>query len=368
VIVRGIELTNFRNITRAGLSFSPAMNVFTGRNAQGKTNLLEAIHLFSLGRSFRTRSLEEAIRFGEEYFFCRLAGRSDAGVDFSLDIGLERAGRLKVSVNGTKAAGIGEIIGVIPSVIFVAEDILIATGPPVNRRSYLDYTAAQISPAFLQDIREYRRIVRQRNALLETALRAGREPDGLEAWDEALVARAAAIVRMRTEVLGDLARTAGALLNDAMGVPAGLEMTYVCSFNPGGKEPAPALREALARAREAERRRGYTMAGPHYDDVAISVEGTELRRYGSQGRKRLAALVLKLAQALTIMDRRGERPVVLLDDIFSELDRETVERVRGRLTESYQSFITSPRPDDLALEHGGAAFFRVQAGEFFVSF
>jgi DNA replication and repair protein RecF len=344
------------------------MNGIAGRNAQGKTNLLEAIHLFSLGRSFRTRSLDEAIRFGEEFLFCRLAARSDAGVDFQLEIGLERSGRLKVSANGAKASGIAEIIGVIPSVIFVAEDILIATGPPANRRTYLDYTAAQISPAFLQDLREYRRILRHRNALLEAAARGDREPEALEAWNEALIERAAAIVRMRMEILADVERRAGELLNEAIGGAPGFEMTYVCSFNPSGKEPAAALREALSRAREAEKRRGYTLAGPHYDDVAISLEGAELRRYGSQGRKRLAALVLKLAQALTIMDRRGEKPVVLLDDIFSELDRETVERVRGRLTERYQSFITTPRPDELALEPGGSAFFRVEGGEFSVSF
>ena len=368
MIVRGIELTNFRNISAAALSFSPGMNVIGGRNAQGKTNLLEAIHLFSLGRSFRTRNLDEAIRFGEEYLFCRLAGRSDAGVDFRIEIGLERSGRLKVSVNGTRAAGIAEIIGVIPSVIFVAEDILIAGGPPANRRAYLDYTAAQVSPAFLRDLREYRRVLRHRNALLEAAARGGREPEALEAWDEALIARAAAIVRGRREVLGDVARRAAGLLGEVMRGAPGLEMTYVCSFDPTDKDPAAALREALARVRETERRRGYTMAGPHYDDVSICLESAELRRYGSQGRKRLAALVLKLAQAGTIMDRRGERPVVLLDDIFSELDRETGERLRGHIVESYQSFVTTPRPGELGLERAGAAIFSVEGGEFIVSF
>lgn len=368
MIVHGIELTNFRNIRAAALSFSPRANVITGRNAQGKTNLLEAIHLFSLGRSFRTRSLEETIRFGEEYFFARLAGRSDGGVDFRIEIGLERDGRTKVGVNGAKASGIAEIIGMIPSVIFAAEDVLLATGPPAGRRAYLDYTAAQVSPAFLRDLKDYRRILRHRNALLEGASRDRREPDGLAAWDEALAAKAASIVAVRREVLGEVAERAGAILADIMPGSSGFEMAYLCSFDAGAEDPAAALREALERAREAEIRRGLTLAGPHYDDVAIGLDSVELRRYGSQGRKRLVALVLKLAQALTIMDKRGERPVVLLDDIFSELDRETVERTRRHLTAGYQSFVTTPRPDELGPAGPETAFFRVEAGEFFVSF
>jgi DNA replication and repair protein RecF len=364
VIIKGIDVTNFRNIAKAALAFAPGMNVITGANAQGKTNLLEAIHLFSLGRSFRTRNLDEVIRFGEEYFLCRLAARSDQGVDFRIEIALERGGRLKASVDGKKAAGIFEIIRVIPSVIFTAEDVLIAAGPPANRRAYLDYTAAQISPAYLQDLKEYRRILRHRNALLERASRGGGEPDGLEAWDEALAARAAGVVTARRDMLAELTRRAQGLLGEVLRGGSAFAMTYLCSFDAAGDNPAEGLRDALARVRETELRRGYTMAGPQYDDVSIYLDETELRRYGSQGRKRLVALVLKLAQALTIMDKRGERPVVLLDDIFSELDRDTVGRVREHLTESYQSFITTPRPDELGRDSAGAAFFRVERGSF----
>ena len=368
MIIKGIDVTNFRNIEKASLSFAPGLNVITGANAQGKTNLLEAIHLFSLGRSFRTRSLEEAIRFGEEYFLCRLAARSDQGVDFHIEIGLERDGRPRASANGKKAAGISDIIRVIPSVIFTAEDVLIAAGPPANRRAYLDYTAAQISPAYFQDLKEYRRTVRHRNALLERASRGGGSPEGLDAWDEALIQRASAVVKARRDMLAEIEGRARGILGEVLRGASGFAMTYDCSFDPAGDNAAEGLREALARVRETELRRGYTMAGPHYDDVSIYLDEIELRRYGSQGRKRLVALVLKLAQALTIMDKRGERPVVLLDDIFSELDSETVGRVREHLTESYQSFVTTPRPDELGPEPAGAAFFRVERGEFFVSF
>ncbi|HVO76567.1 MAG TPA: DNA replication and repair protein RecF [Candidatus Bathyarchaeia archaeon] len=363
MIVRGVDIVNFRNIAKATLSFSPTFNLIAGRNAQGKTNILEAIYLFSLGRSFRTRSLEEAVRFGEEYFFARLEGVSDSGVPFDIEAGFERAGRAKVSVNGKRAAGFSEIVGIIPGVIFVAEDILLASGPPAGRRAYLDYTAAQISPLYLREIKEYRLVLKQRNALLERAARSCATPEGIEPWDDALAAKGASIVRIRLEAMREIAERAEKLFGEIMGLPSGFRMEYVSSFNPAGKDSEEALREALARVRDQERRRGYTMAGPHYDDARLFLEDSELRRYGSQGRKRLAALVLKLAQALTILERRGEKPVVILDDIFSELDRDTVARVREHLTDSYQSFITTPRPDEPGLLlPPGAARFSVEGG------
>lgn len=362
MIVRGIDIVNFRNIAKAALSFSPTFNLITGRNAQGKTNLLEAIHLFSLGRSFRTRSLEETIRFGEEYLFCRLSGTADSGVDFDIEAGVERAGRVKVSINGKKVAGLSEILGIIPSVIFVAEDILLAAGPPAGRRTYLDYTAAQISPLYLRELREYRGILRRRNVILEKAAREGAAPEGIEPWDAALVAKGASIVKIRIDTMHEIETRAETLLAEIMNEDSGFDMEYVCSFDPSGAEPKEALERALARVREAERRRGFTMAGPHYDDVQIFLEAAELRRYGSQGRKRLAALVLKLAQALTILERRGEKPVVILDDIFSELDRQTAQRVREHLTDSYQSFLTTPRPEEFGELPAAAARFVVESG------
>jgi DNA replication and repair protein RecF len=362
VIIRGVDITNFRNIARATLAFSPSFNLIEGRNAQGKTNLLEAIYLFCLGRSFRTRSLDEAVRFGEEFFFVKIAGTSDSGVDFEMEAGYERGGRARVTINGKRAAGFADAVGVIPGVIFAPEDILLSSGPPAGRRAYLDYTAAQISPLFLRDIKEYRGVLRQRNALLERAALECGPPEGVEPWDEALAAKGAAIVRMRLETMREIAGRGEKLFGEILGAKSDFCMEYACSFNPALKEPEGALREALARVRETERRRGYTMVGPHYDDVRIFLEGAELRRYGSQGRKRLAALVLKLAQALTILERRGEKPVVMLDDIFSELDQGTAGRVREHLAGGYQSFITTPRADEPGVPGDGAARFAIEAG------
>jgi DNA replication and repair protein RecF len=364
VLVRSLEAVHFRNIERASLAFSDTFNFITGPNASGKTNLLEAIHLFSLGRSFRTRHTQDVISLDAEYFFLKLTGVSDRGVTLDLEIGVERGGQAKVSASGAKLSGLGEIIGIIPSVLFVPEDVLLAAGPPRLRRLFIDYTAAQISPVFLADLRSYRSILKNRNALLR-AMVEGRSGGGeLAAWDEMLVEKGAAIARGRTEILGEVLPHVEGLCAELLPAGERLDMRYVCSFNEEGTDPARAMRNALDRCRDQEMRRGYTLAGPHYDDVVIHLGDTELRRYGSQGRKRLTAVILKLAQAKAIMASRGERPIVLLDDIFSELDGETAERVKCTLTDRYQSFVTSPRVEDFAGGRPGGGCFVVEGGRF----
>jgi DNA replication and repair protein RecF len=362
VIIQKLDVDCFRNIEKACLSFSPAFNFISGRNAQGKTNLLESIHFFSLGRSFRTRRSDDVVKFGKESARLALACKSDSGVSVVIGLVLERGGGIRVSVNGRRLGGLSEIIGMIPTVIFTPEDVLLTSGPPQGRRVYLDYTAAQISPSFLNDLKEYRRALRQRNALLKQAPETGGVPDGLAAWDELLVDKGDAVVRGRREILGELVPRVSSLFGDML--PGGEELTldYLCSFDPEGSHPGESLRAAIERVREDELRRGFTLCGPHYDDMYISAGGIELRRYGSQGRKRLAAIVLKLAQAQVILERRAERPVVLLDDILSELDVATTGRVQELLTDQYQSFLTSPRIESFPVGRREAAFFVVEGG------
>lgn len=364
MIVESLHLDSYRNIEEALLRFSDRFNFITGRNAQGKTNLLEAIHIFSLGRSFRTRRSSDLIRFGSDHFFLRLIGRSDSGAGFRLEMGQERSGRTRLSINGRQAGKVSEIIGIMPSVIFTPGDVELSSGPPAGRRTYLDYTAAQVSPGFLADLKEYRQALKQRNSLLRSAAMGIRQDGGqLDAWDEALAEKGAAVVKGRLEMLDTISERAEVIFGEVLGRRGGLELSYRCSYDTGagGEE---ALKAALLEAREGEMRRGFTTTGPHYDDVTMKIDGEEVRRFASQGRRRLIAVVLKLAQADVIMSMRGERPVVLLDDIFSELDPEVVSGVREMLSDRYQSFITSPRGEDFPADMGGAARFEVEEGVF----
>jgi DNA replication and repair protein RecF len=364
LIVERLHLDSYRNIESASLEFSERFNFITGRNAQGKTNLLEAIHIFSLGRSFRTRRSSELIRFGSEHFFLRLTGRSDSGVGFKLEMGQERTGRTKLSINGKQMSGVSEIIGFMPSVIFTPGDVELSSGPPAGRRTYLDYTAAQVSPGFLADLKEYRQALKQRNSLLRAAAAGGLlDETQLGLWDEALASKGSSVVRGRIEMLDVIAERAREIFAEVLGREDGLELSYRCSYDSGGGGEE-ALMAALLAAREGERRRGYTLAGPHYDDLKMKIDGEEVRRFASQGRKRLLAVVLKLAQADVIMTHRGERPVVLLDDIFSELDPGVVSGVKKMLSDRYQSFITSPREEDFPGDIPGASRHVVEEGVF----
>ncbi|MBN1884206.1 MAG: DNA replication and repair protein RecF [Candidatus Krumholzibacteriota bacterium] len=359
--IGGLALENFRNVERAELEFSDTFNLFTGDNAQGKTNLVEAIHLFSLGRSFRTRRPSEMIRFGEEFFRLEMTGRSDGGVSFRLGLGLERGGALRATVNGKQLGQLSGMIGLVPSVVFTPDDVSLAAGPPADRRLYLDFTGVQVSPPFLGDLSDFRRTLRHRNALLRDVAAGTGRADAIETWNETFAATGAAVARGRREVARGIEEIARELFAEFL--PGGeLGVEYRCPWDPGGDGGAAALADALARCSETERRRGVSLAGPQYDDLSVTVDGRDLRRYGSQGRRRLAAIVLKLAQASLIMSRRGERPVVLLDDIFSELDRGTIGRARALLTDRWQSFITTPREEDFPRETGGGSRFVVEAG------
>jgi DNA replication and repair protein RecF len=255
-----------------------------------------------------------------------------------------------------------EVIGIVPTVLFTPRDVALSSGPPANRRIYLDYTIAQISPAFLANLREYRTVVKNRNALLRKSLETGRMSGEIEAWNEGFIEKGAAIVRDREEMVRVLASKADELFSTLLPGDERLRLEYLCSFRREGLGARDALREALRETSDAERRRGYTLVGPHYDDLALCVGEVDLRRYGSQGRKRLVAIVLKLSQAAIIMAQRAERPAVLLDDIFSELDHGTTERVRALLSDMYQSFITSPRAEELRQESGDACRFIVDSG------
>ncbi|MCK4538880.1 MAG: DNA replication and repair protein RecF [Candidatus Krumholzibacteria bacterium] len=366
MIIKEIRAVNFRNITGAELTFSKSFNFISGRNAQGKTSLLEAIHIFSLGRSFRTSKVAEMISFGADYFYLKLGCESDTGICLDIELSLEQGGRIRAKVNGDRQPGVSSIIGLIPSVIFTPGDVELSSGPPAGRRLFADYTAAQISPSFLGDLKEFRRILAQRNSLLRKISAGESGAGGLAAWNSAFVEKGASVARGRGEILSGLAEKAAAIYGEIRGGER-FGLAYRCSFGNGESPLEEALAAALVRVSENEKRRGYSLAGPQYDDIALTLDDVDLRKYGSQGRKRLVAIVMKLAQAATIMEKRAERPVVLLDDIFSELDPETSAGVRRLLSGGHQSFITSPGKEQFDAVGDGGLELVVEDGVFEVA-
>ncbi len=363
MIIRRIRIENFRNIERADLRLSRHYNLVRGRNSQGKTNLVEAMHFFSIGRSFRTRSSDEVVKFGEEYMYMGMEGERDEGVKLLLEVSRERGGRVRAKIDGERLPLLSDIIGAVPTVIFVPEDIEIVSGAPALRRRYIDYAAAQVSGEFLAGLKGYRRALKQKNRVLKILDREGGDRGVLKSLNGIMADRGVVIARGRRKILDMIARRVKKLYREMAG-EGELVMDYRSSFR---SEDGEEFRDRLKEAEGEEIEKGYSVVGPHRDDIRIREEDVSMRKYGSRGRKRLTAMLMKIAQADVIAGERGERPVLLMDDVYSELDDRVAERMGELLRGRYQVVATTPRMEERWAGNDQAALFTVEDGEFSIT-
>ena len=356
--ITSIQLTDFRNYARAELRPCEGVTVLYGNNAQGKTALLEAVVLSCTGRSHRTPRDRELIRWEQEAgrVFVR-AERRDGGHE--VEMLLSRQGRKTVKVNGRALQRTGELMGHVSGVLFAPEDLRMVKDGPAERRRFIDMELSQIRPAYYYALQRYAHALMQRNSLLRDiplnpSLRAT-----LEDWDAQLARHGAEIMAMRA---GFIQRISEAAHENHLEISGGLEdlrVRYVPSLEADG-DPERALMSALSMARDSDIRRGMTTVGPHRDDLTLTLAGMDVRAYGSQGQQRTAALSLKLAE-LDIMRRELEEPpVLMLDDVMSELDPKRRRHLLGRLN-GIQTIVTCTDLSDLAEAEIGAAW-RIQAG------
>ncbi len=315
-------VADFRNYESACIELSAGFNVLAGENAQGKTNLLEALYLVSTTRLLRGSRDAEAIRDGAQIAEVRATlsgGRTETGIV------LERGVRKWATLNGVRQSRPADLIGRLPSICVSAADLCLAQGEPADRRLFLDFELSQLHPAYLRDLTHYKRALEQRNALLRTSRD---EPVAAEAflpWEEQLAAHGSSLRESRIAF-------ASAIHAIAQGVHA-----HIGSGEPLAVEYAPKddgrgpdeMRRKLADTRGHDVDRGSTSIGPHRDDLALEVEARDVRAFGSQGQQRTAVIALKLASLQHARETLGAPPLLLLDDILSDLD----ERRRSRLVE-----------------------------------
>ncbi len=357
-----LRLRQFRNFPALDLTFPAAGVAIIGNNGTGKTNLLEALYYLEIFRSFRGAD-EHLVRFGAEAFFIR--GRFlelGSGREREITAAYEsRARRKRVTIDGVEPDRLGEAIGRVGAVVFSPGDVSIVSGAPGERRRFLDIVLSLNLPGYLDALQRYRQVLRQRSALL----RAGAAGPALTAWDESLVesgsrivsaraawtaAHAASFARRYAEIGGGMP----ACLGYRPGVPLDGEAL------PSPDVAASAFREGLRRVAPRERERGITLAGPHRDDLTMLVPGpdgdVDLRGFGSGGQLRTAAVALRLVEAETISGARGQPPLVLLDDVFAELDAARSARILDAFEAEPrgQVIVTAPKATDLRLEPGGS--------------
>ena len=312
-----LRLRDFRNYGRADLVFDAGMTVLIGANAQGKSNLLESVYTTALGRSPRASADTDLIRFGQDRAYVR-AGVRGSRAD-TLEIAVDRTtGEKRTKVNGVVVQR-GQLLGRLAVVFAGPLDGDVVRGAPGARRRLLDAALSQASPSYYFALTRYLRVVRQRNRLLAE----GAGGTALEPWDEQLVALGATLVERRRGFVRTLAaRAAARHARIAAGAEA-LDVAYVCTaaghFEDAGHDAA-ALARALAARRGEELRRRTSLVGPHRDDLRITVNGIDLRTFGSRGQQHTAVLSLRLGEAELLRDELGTWPVLLLDDVLADLD------------------------------------------------
>ncbi|MDD3242261.1 MAG: DNA replication/repair protein RecF [Eubacteriales bacterium] len=312
-------LRDFRNYSELTLSFAEGVTVFTGENAQGKTNLVEAVYLCCTGRSHRTAHDKELIRRGCEQAYVRCDAAHRDGMH-RVELGLNASGRKSLRVNGLPARRLGELMGHVNAVIFSPEDLNMLRGGPGGRRRFMDMEISQSNAVYFYELQTYQRALLQRNALLKGLRLRERDADTLDVWDEQLARSGARIALRRREFFTRLEPLAVAL-HERIAKDSVLSLRYRGCVESDREDEAEAeLLEKLRRSRDVDLRLLATQAGPHRDDIAFAIDGAELRAYGSQGQQRTVAIALKLAELAILEQSTGESPVLILDDVLSELD------------------------------------------------
>ncbi len=333
-----LSLKNFRNYTEETFSFDDGINILTGANAQGKTNAAEALFFLCTGYSPRAKSDKLAIKSGETE--AEISGTAISGYGkITVKLRFFSSDKKRVFVNGVETLKIGELLGNINSVYFNPSELKLVQESPEDRRRFMNISLSQMSRNYFYALQRYNKILAQRNNLLKT-------PDvfiikeTLPVWDLQLVKYAATIIKARNIFLTELAPLAEEKHAYLTGGKETLKMKTESGYDGEEREIADALKTDLKNCMEKDMRLGFTTVGPHRDDIKFTLNGTDARVFGSQGQQRTVALALKLAETETFKKRSGEYPVLILDDVLSELDKSRQKKLLSA-TDGIQTIFTA---------------------------
>jgi len=350
-----IRLKNFRNYRECLAELSPKVNILRGANAQGKTNLAEAIYYVCVGRSPRTPRDRELIRWDTEAAYVSATAVKSYG-KIKVE-GYLTKNEKRISINSIPISRMGELMGAINAVFFSPDELKVVKESPSDRRRFLDIDICQLSKAYFYALNRYNKILAQRNRLLKKGGDIGTQ---LDVWDLQLIEPAAKIISARINFVEKLKVYAAEAHAYLSGGKETLELSYEGIADCGSEDLKGAYLAELKRTREKDLLNGFTTSGAHKDDLIIRVNGADIRTYGSQGQQRTAILALKLAELEIFASEIGEYPVLILDDVFSELDGARQHKLLERI-KNVQTLITCT---DTVLEIQGARVFEVKAGEF----
>lgn len=365
MFIKSLELKNFRNYKDLNLEFNNKVNLIFGNNAQGKTNLVESIYLSSFGKSFRTGSDYKLIKFGEKETFIKVEAEKE-NFDTEVEIIIKSKSSSttdkfvkKDRKNITRAS---ELLNNILIVIFSPEDLKIVKDEPEKRRRFINRELCQISLSYYDSFVNYRKTLLQRNTYLKEL---NINPDILDAWDVQLAKYGALIIKLREKYIEKIAKISAEIHNGITGGEEKLIINYEPNLNiqPTVKDQEERFYESLKLSYESDLKNRSTQVGPHRDDISFFVNGVDMRSFGSQGQQRTCALSLKLAELSLIKEDTGENPILILDDVMSELDQKRQEFLIETLKDN-QLFITTTDMDQSILSRiKRASIFFVENGK-----
>lgn len=350
--VTRLWLKHFRNHTNTVLECGEGINALLGRNGQGKTNVLEAISYLSLTKSFYAISDATVLQIGSTMFEVEGEMTTDSNLEYTVRVAYTHQGEKVFTINGTKPDTLGSVIGRFPIVILSPENSAISFGSPTERRKFLDLLLSQVSHTYFEDLLEFRRALKQRNKLLADA-KAGAfsRADIIEPWTVSVIEHGARVIRQRAAFIREFSpRVQHAyrqLVDRSFDAPGGeMPEPRYCSVEGAAtaqtlQEIIRSMEEEFTRRSAEERKRGTTLVGPHRDDVHFLLNGLSMQQFASQGQHKTLLVALKIAEFFYLLERRGERPLMLLDDVFSELDEDRARRLLDTVRTLGQTFITT---------------------------
>ena len=361
--LRRIAVRDFRNLSHVELEPPAEGFVLVGENGQGKTNLLESIYYLQILRSARGARDQDLVRFGADGFHIAASvetnGRHDIGVGF------ERAGKRKrVRIDGGIPERMSQALGALPTVMFSPQDVDLIIGPPNLRRRLLDIVLALTTRGYLEALQRYRAALVRRNAALREAARSGRRSMSTVAvWEPALAEHGAVIWRERRAWVAGVENAIEQSCHD-IGEAGRVRISYASTI-PVTDDPVAQIAASHEAKRPSDLVRGLTHVGPHRDDLNITLDGRELRTFGSAGQQRTAAIALRMLEAATFRERMGRAPVFLLDDPFAELDARRSSRILSLLERAGlgQTILAVPKETDIPPELTRLERLRVVAGD-----
>jgi DNA replication and repair protein RecF len=363
--VENIRLINFRNYKSLNIKLNQKINIFVGKNAQGKTNLLEAIYMCATGRSFRTNRDKEIINLNKNESYIGAKIKTN-GIEKFIEVKMERNKPKRIRVNKVELKNFRDLYSGLNVVVFSPDDLRLVKEGPFERRNFLDTSISQIKPVYKHNINRYNKILFQRNNLLKSNRSKPDIINLLEIFDIQLVKIGTEIIILRNQFINKLSDSVNEIHKKLTFEKEELNLSYISNIDFDGKDKANIEKKFLEKLRKNVNKdlvTGTTEIGPHRDDIDIKINNTDARFFASQGQQRTIVLSIKLSEVEIIKFERGVYPVLLLDDVFSELDEER----RGYLTKSIndmQTIITSTDIIDLGdLNQVDRTIFHIEEGK-----